>query len=156
MHDQIKTIDHSEIFSSEDAFLNFFKPVPAGDSPEGQLGVCKSFQLPVWHLFRRPIGLISGAELSNGIVKLLFSFPVSPQYDLQTSIGNKWIRTEIFELPFNETAKYFVNGTIFGTEDGGLMIINGPKEFTWTFREPEGKCVSCGEEICDDDAKSDH
>lgn len=150
MHDQIKTIDHSEIFSSEDSFLDFFKPTSAGDSPEGQIGVYRSFQLPHWHLFRRPIGIISFAGITDSIVKLHLTFPVNPQYDLQTSIDNKWMKTELVELPFYEMAKYFVNGTIFGTKDGTLMIVNGPKEFTWTFREPEGQCVSCGEEICND------
>ena len=147
MQDETQSIDHSEIFSSEEAFLNFFKPVAAGESAEGPLGECKSYQLPIWHPFRRPIGIISLAEIDNEIAKLHLSFPVNLAYDIQTSINNKWIRTEVFEQTLDEMAKYFVNGTIFGTKDGARIIVNGPKEFTYTFKEPEGQCVSCGEKL---------
>jgi len=150
MQDQLTPIEHSEIFSSEESFFNFFKPIIIGESAEGPLGECKSYQLPIWHPFRRPVGIISLAEIDNGIAKLHLSFSVNTAYDIQTSITNKWMRTEVFKQTLDEMAKYFVNGTIFGTKDGGRIIVNGPKEFTYTFKEPEGQCVSCGEKICEE------
>lgn len=127
--------------------IKFFSPIDKEIREDGnEVGFCKVFQLPIWHPFRRPVGGITGAESNGNKVRLKFSFPVGP-YDFVTCVKNNWLICELFEESLEKIASYFVNGTLIGDKDGQCWISNGPKEFTWTFKEPEGQCASCGEKI---------
>jgi len=130
-------IDHSEIFSSPEKFQKILGSTIADN---GYL--CKSFELPIWHPFKRPTGLIAKID-SGEKCKVVFGFPINPAIDLNTSIKNNWMITEVFEEPFETVKAYFVNGTIFADNDGQYIITNGPEEFTWTFKESSTICVDC-------------
>ena len=57
------------------------------------------------------------------------------------AISRKWTVNELLVQSPEEIANFFVNGTIFGTDDGQFVIENGPNEFTWTYRAPI--CPEC-------------
>lgn len=143
MENQIKQLDHAEIFASPESFKELLGPKKDKNSEKL---ICKKFQLPYWHPFKRAIGIIAEVELGEK-VKVGFVFPVNLDIPFDESAQKGWIQKEIFEESFDVIRSYFVDGTFFGTEEGQAVLTNGPKEFTWTFKAPEGHCSSCGEQI---------
>lgn len=75
--------------------------------------------------------------------KLILGFSVNPSVQINVAAANGWIALEEFERPFSEIKAYFVNGTLFSRMDGDFEIINGPTEFTWTFKESSLLCGDC-------------
>jgi len=141
--DSYKQIEHSELFSSPEKFKELIGPVKV--ESEGKPFIqTSSFSTPKWHPFHRGMGIIQDIELGEK-VKIIFGFAVNPVLPFETTLKNQWIRNEFIEEPFESIKAYFVNGSCFGTKDGPLVIVNGPKEFTFTFREPEEGCSSCGQ-----------
>jgi hypothetical protein len=136
-------IKHSEIFSSVESFLEFLSPKDVGGDERKE---CRPYLLPLWHpMSIKGMGLIALCEkLEDGKIRLVFSFPVNKSIPLNISIANNWMVNEEFISPFEGVAAFFVNGTQFGTKDGTAVIIEGPKEFTWIYKEPEAiLCAEC-------------
>ncbi len=137
-------INHAEIFSSVESILDFLSPTEAEqkDDTGKPLGLCKSYGLPLWHPFsNRGLGIITGAKLENEKIHLILTFSVNPQIPMAEAISRKWTVNELLVQSPEEIANFFVNGTIFGTDDGQFVIENGPNEFTWTYRAPI--CPEC-------------
>lgn len=136
-------IKHSELFSSVEFLLDFLSPK---DIEGDERKACRPCALPFWHpMSKKGIALISLCEkLEDGQIKLIFSFPVNQNVPLNVSIANNWMVSEEFTSSFDGLASFFVNGTQFGTKDGTAVIFEGPKEFTWTYKEPEAMlCEEC-------------
>lgn len=136
-------ISHSELFSSPKKFKEFLEPNQVGDK-DNPVFQYSTFSVPTWHPFYKGMGLIQGIEVGEKI-KIIFGFNVNLNLPLQRSLENKWIRNEILEEPFETVKAYFVNGSSFGTKDGPFVIINGPKEFSFTFKEQDSVCEVCGQ-----------
>jgi len=149
---QHTSINHSDIFSSIESFLNFFTPKNVeGDERKK----CSPYSLPFWHpMSMKGVGVIASCEkMEDGQLALVLGFPVNQNFPLDVSIANNWMRNEKFISSLEDFAAYFVNGTQFGTEDGYVVVTNGPKEFTWTFKEPKQTlCEECqGKEVTENE-----
>lgn len=143
MTPNITKIKHSELFSSVESFLEFLSPK---DVEGDERKKCRPCKFPSWHpMSAKDIGLIGLCEkLEDGQIKLVFSFPVNRNVSLSVSIANNWMAHEEFTSSFDGLAAFVVNGTEFGAEDGTIVITEGPKEFTWIYREPEQiLCEKC-------------
>lgn len=137
-------INHSDIFSSVESFLDFFRPKDV----EGETKkLCRSYVLPRWQPFHvRGQILVGGLDvLENGKIKMNLAMAVNPDMPFDVSLQNNWMLIEAHEASFEEMCGYFVNGTMIGKEGGGTLVItNGPKKFTWTYEEPEiPLCEEC-------------
>lgn len=146
MTTNITQIKHSELFSSVESFLEFIRPKDVeGDERKD----CKPYKLPFWHPFSIKgmslIGLCT--KLEDGRIRLILAFPVNRSIPFNISVSNNWMTHEEFVSSFDGLAAYFVNGTEFGIEGGTAVITEGPKEFTWTYKEPEQTlCDECAKE----------
>lgn len=143
MSSNITQIKHSELFSSVESFLEFICPK---DVEGDERKKCRPYALPFWHpMSIKGMGLIGSCEkLEDGKIKLILVFPVSRSVSFNVSVANNWMAHEEFVASFDQLAKFFVNRTEFGTEGGTVIIEDGPKELTWTYREPEqALCEEC-------------
>lgn len=146
MSSNITQIKHSELFSSVDSFIEFLSPK---DVEGDERKACRPYKLPSWHpMSIKGMGLIGHCEkLEDGQIKLIFAFPVNRSIPFNISVANNWMAHEEFVAPFDVLTKFFVNGTEFGIEGGTAVITEGPKEFTWTCKEPERTlCEECSKE----------
>lgn len=146
MTTNITRIKHSELFSSVESFLDFICPKDVEGNERKQ---CRPYKLPFWNPFSiKGLGLIvSCKKLEDEQIELILSFPVNKDIPFAVSVANNWMAHEKFVSSFDGLAAYFVNGTEFGIEGGTAVIAEGPKEFTWTYEEPEQTlCEECAKE----------
>jgi hypothetical protein len=133
-------INHADIFESLETFGKILGPIIRDD---GFLEISK-VALPNWHLFsdRGIFTICKTQEGENPKLELVCS--INPKISIEEATDKKWVYRTLISEDFEVIKGFFVNNTLFSNRGGQFRIVNGPKEFTWTFREPE-ICPSCQE-----------
>ena len=125
-------INHADIFDSQESFDKILGPTLRED---GFLG-CTKVGLQKWHLFSdRGVFSVYRTQ-EDGKPQLMIASSVSPGVPMELAIERGWVSYVVISEDFEQIKKFFVNKTLFSNADGMFEIVNGPKEFIWTFREP--------------------